>query len=169
MEPAVVLLGFDNVWLIVLPDPAVPPVIPPMILPIVHVNVLGAVALSAMLVVPSLQIVSVVLVFIAGVGFTVTVMVYGSRFTQAPVVEVGVTRYSTVPAVELLGLSSTWLMVLPLPAVPPTMPPVTVPIVHVNVAGVDEVSEIFGLVLLQIAAVPPLVITGIGLTVTVIV
>jgi hypothetical protein len=133
------------------------------------VNVLGAVAVSAMFVVPSLQIVSVVLVFIAGIGFTVTVMVYGTRLTQAPVVDVGVTLYSTVPAVELVGFSSVWLMLFPFPAVAPTIPPVTVPIVQLNVAGVDEVSKIFGLVLLHIAAVPPFVITGIGLTVTVIV
>ena len=75
IEPELVLLGLVKVWLITLPDPAVPPVIPPMMFPIVHVNVLGAVAVSAMFVVPSLHIVSVVLVFIAGVGFTVTVIV----------------------------------------------------------------------------------------------
>jgi hypothetical protein len=144
-------------------------VIPPMMVPVVQVNVLGAVALSAILVVPSLQIVSIVLTFIAGVGLTVTMMEYGKRFTQAPVVEVGVTRYSTVPAVELLGFSKVWLIVFPDPAVPPTMPPVTVPIVHVKVAGVDEVSVMLGLVLLQMAADPPLVITGTGFTVTVIV
>ena len=69
----------------------------------------------------------------------------------------------------MLGFSSVWLMLLPVPAAAPTIPPVTVPIVQLKVAGVDEVSKIFGLVLLQIDAVPPLVITGIGLTVTVIV
>jgi hypothetical protein len=61
------------------------------------------------------------------------------------------------------------LIVLPDPALAPVMPPVIVPIVHANVLGVLEVSEIFGLVALQTATVAAFVTAGVGLTVTVIV
>jgi hypothetical protein len=44
-----------------------------------------------------------------------------------------------------------------------------VPIVHAKVDGVLEVSVRFGLVLLQMASVAPLVTTGVGFTVTVMV
>ena len=69
----------------------------------------------------------------------------------------------------LLGLVSVWLIVLPLPALAPVIPPVIVPIVQVNVLEADEVREIFGLVLLQIARVDGFVTAGVGLTLTVIV
>lgn len=45
-------------------------------------------------------------------------------------VDLGVTMYSTVPAVALLGLVNTWAMVPAAPAVAPVMPPVMAPIVH---------------------------------------
>jgi hypothetical protein len=81
-------------------------VIPPVILPIVHAKVLGAVAVNGIFVDASLQIVAVAgTPVIAGVGFTVTVIVYGVLAAQPPVVDVGVTRYSTVPAVVLLGFA----------------------------------------------------------------
>jgi hypothetical protein len=73
--PAVALLGLVNVWAIVAPDPAVAPVMLPVIVPIVHVNVLGAVAASAILVAVALHIVAVLAVVTAGVGLTVTVIV----------------------------------------------------------------------------------------------
>jgi hypothetical protein len=60
-------------------------------------------------------------------------------------------------------------MELPLPAVAPVMPPLTVPIVHANVDGVLDVSAIAGLVPLQIDVVAALVTAGVGLTVMVIV
>jgi hypothetical protein len=60
-------------------------------------------------------------------------------------------------------------MVLPLPAVAPVIPPVTVPIVHANVLGAVAVSEMFGPVPLQIAEVAAFVTAGAGFTVTVIV
>jgi len=76
---------------------------PPVIVPIVHVNVLGALAVKLILGPVPLQVVAVLAVVTTGFGFTVTVMVKGvpgHEFT----VEVGVTTYCTVPAVVLLGL-----------------------------------------------------------------
>jgi hypothetical protein len=64
---------------------------------------------------------------------------------------------------------STWLIVLPAPAVAPVIPPVTVPMVHVKLLAAEAVSEIFGLVLLQMDSVAGLVTAGVGFTVTVIV
>ncbi len=61
------------------------------------------------------------------------------------------------------------MMVLPEPALAPVILPVTVPTVQVNVLAVVAVSDILGLVPLQIAAVLAVVTTGTGLTVTVIV
>jgi hypothetical protein len=73
--PAVVLLGFKSVWLIVEADPAVAPVIPPVMVPIVHANVPGALAVSAIFVFVLLQIALVAAFVTAGVGLTVTVIV----------------------------------------------------------------------------------------------
>jgi hypothetical protein len=84
-------------------------------------------------------------------------------------VEVGVTKYWTVPAAELLGFVNTSVIEAPPPAVAPVMPPVMVPTVQVNVAGALEVSVMFGLVALQIETVAGLVTAGLGFTVIVIV
>jgi hypothetical protein len=78
---------------------------PPVIVPIVHVNVLGALAVKLILGPVPLQVVAVLGVVTTGFGFTVTVMVKGVP-AQEPDVEVGVTTYCTVPAVVLLGLVS---------------------------------------------------------------
>ena len=88
----------------------------------------------------------------AGEGLTDTVMIYGTP-GHVPEVEVGATRYCTVPTVELLGLVSTWLIVDPDPALAPVIPPVTVPIVQLNVPGTEEVKLIFGFDPLQMMAV----------------
>jgi hypothetical protein len=58
-----------------LPDPAVAPVIPPVTVPIVQLNVLLAVDVSEMFVVPPLQIVALFAVVTTGLGLTVTVIV----------------------------------------------------------------------------------------------
>lgn len=87
---------------------------------------------------------------------------------QAPVPEVGVTIYCTVPAVLLPGLVSTWLIVLPEPAEAPVMPPVITPTVHVNVLGAVAVSATLGEVPLQVEAVLEVDTAGVGFTVTVI-
>jgi hypothetical protein len=71
--------------------------------PIVEVNVLATLAVKAILGPVPLQVVAVDAVVTVGDGFTVTVIVYGAP-VQLPVVDVGVTTYSTVPAVVLLGL-----------------------------------------------------------------
>jgi hypothetical protein len=91
--------------LIVAPEPALAPVIPPVIVPIVQVNVLGALAVKLMFGPVPLQVVFVLAVVTTGAGFTVTVMVKGAP-AHEPVVDVGVTMYCTVPAVVLLGLVS---------------------------------------------------------------
>jgi hypothetical protein len=167
-EPAVELPGFVSVWLIVLPAPAVAPVMPHVIVPIVQEKLDGALEVR-LIFVPVLLHIDFVAGFVtAGVGLTVTVMVYGAP-TQLPVTDVGVTIYSTLPAVALPGLFNVWLMVDPEPAVAPVMLPEIVPIVQVNVLGTLAASEMFGLVALQIAAVEGFVTTGVGFTVTVMV
>lgn len=57
------------------PAPAVAPVIPPVMVPMVQLNVLAVVDVSAMFVAVLLQIAAVFGVVTAGVGFTVTVIV----------------------------------------------------------------------------------------------
>jgi hypothetical protein len=166
--PAVALLGLFKVCAIVAPLPPLAPVMPPVIVPIVHVNVLAEVAVNAILVADPLQIDAVFAVVTAGVGLTVTVIVYGAPGHAVLAVDVGVTIYCTVPAVALLGLVRVWAIVAPLPALAPVIPPVIVPTVHVNVLAEVAVNAIFVAVALQIAAVLAVVTTGVGLTVTVI-
>ena len=60
------------------------------------------------------------------------------------------------------------MIVEPLPALAPVIPPVIVPTVQVNVLAALAVKLMFGLVLLQIAAVLAVVTAGVGFTVTVI-
>jgi hypothetical protein len=91
-EPCVELLGLVNTWLMVFPAPAVAPVIPPEIVPIVHVKLLGALAVRAMFGLVELQITDDAGLVTAGVGFTVTVIVYGAP-AQLPETEVGVIMY----------------------------------------------------------------------------
>jgi hypothetical protein len=166
--PAVALLGFVSVWLIELPDPAVAPVIPPVTVPTVQANVLGALAVNAIEGLPPLQTDVVAALVTAGVGFTVIVIVDGDP-GQLPVVDVGVTIYCTVPAVELLPLVSVWFNVVPDPALAPVILPVIVPIVQEKLLAALAVNAMFGLVLLHIEADAAFVNAGVGLTVTVIV
>jgi hypothetical protein len=72
--PEIELLGSVSVWLMVEPLPDEAPVIPWVIVPIVHVNELGVLAVRLMLGPVPLQVLAVVAVVTAGVGFTVTVM-----------------------------------------------------------------------------------------------
>lgn len=134
--------------MITLPLPALAPVIPPTMAPTVHVNVLGVLADSIIFGLPPLQIAAGGAFVTAGVGCTVTVITYGALAGQAPPVDVGVTRYSTVPAVTLLGLFNSWEIVFPDPGVAPVIPPLTVPMVHVKLLGAVAFSGIF--------VVPPL-------------
>ncbi len=61
------------------------------------------------------------------------------------------------------------MIVPPEPALAPVIPPVIVPIVHVNVLGTLDVNVMFIEAPLQIVAVDELVTVGPGFTVTVIV
>ena len=70
--------------------------------------------------------------------------------------------YCTEPAVALPGLVSTWLMLLPVPALAPVIPPEIAPMVHENVLGAVAASAMFGLVALQIATAAGLVTAGVG-------
>jgi hypothetical protein len=70
----------------------------------------------------------------------------------------------------LLGFIRVWLMVPPLPALAPVMPPVIVPSVHAKLPGTLDVSVMLVLVLLQLDTVAALAAAeGVGFTVTVIV
>ena len=163
-------LGLLRSVLIVVPQAAaqgVAPVIPPVITPTIQVNVLGPVLdTKPILMVPPLQIVAVFGVdTILGSGFTVTVILNGAP-TQPPGLDVGVMIYCTVPAVTLLGFIKFCVMAEPPDADAPVMPPVTVPIVQVNVLGTVAVNTIFKATLLQVDAVAALVPTGTGFTVT---
>ena len=89
--------------MIVPPDPALAPVILPVIVPMVHAKLLGTLEVNVIFGPVPLQVLAVAALVTAGVGLTVTTMLYGVP-THDPVVEVGVTRYSTVPVAELLGL-----------------------------------------------------------------
>lgn len=60
--------------MMVLPDPALAPVMPPVMVPTVQVKVLGTLAVSGMFTFAPLQIVADVGVVTTGTGCTVTVM-----------------------------------------------------------------------------------------------
>lgn len=87
------------------PELAVAPLIRPMLVPIVQLKLLAALAVSAIFGLVPLQTVALVALVRAGAGFTVTVIVEAAP-TQEPEVDVGVTKYCTEPAAELLGLLS---------------------------------------------------------------
>jgi len=74
-----------------------------VIVPIAHVNELEILEVKVILGPVPLHVTAVAEFVTVGAGLTVTVMVYAEP-THEPVAEVGVTRYSTVPAVVLLGL-----------------------------------------------------------------
>lgn len=73
--PADELLGLVSTLLMVLPDPALAPVMLPVMVPTVHVNVLGVEAVSATLAEDPLQEEAVAGEVTAGLGNTVTVMI----------------------------------------------------------------------------------------------
>ena len=79
---------------------------PPVIVPIIQAKLLGALDVKAILGPVPLQVLAVAGLVTIGVGLTVTVIVK-SVPVHEPVVEVGVTRYSTVPADALLGFVKT--------------------------------------------------------------
>jgi len=87
----------------IVPVPALAPETPE-VAPTVQLKLLPATdEVNAILGELPVQTAVVLAVVTTGVGFTVTVMVYGAPVHEPPVA-VGVTRYCTVPAVELPGL-----------------------------------------------------------------
>lgn len=78
---------------------------PPVIAPIVQAKLLGNEDVNAIFGPKPLQVLADVEFVTIGLGFTAMVIVYGAP-EQDPDEEVGVTMYSTVPAVVLLGLVS---------------------------------------------------------------
>jgi hypothetical protein len=167
IDPAVALLGFVSISLIVAPPPANAPTIPPVFVPSVHVKLAGVLEVNAIFVFVPLQILFTAEFVTTGRGLTVTTTLVAVP-THPSGFEVGVTRYSTVPAVVLLKLVSTWLIVAPDPAVAPDTLPVTEPTVHVKVLATLAVKARLVLSPLQIL-IGVLVTAGFGLTVTVIV
>jgi hypothetical protein len=108
------------------------------------------------------------MVFTVGRKLTVTVILVGEP-AQEPTVDVGVTTYTMLPALELLGLVKVWLIVEPELALAPSIPPVLVPKVHAKVLATLAVRLILGLLPEQILAVLAVVTFGTGFTVTLIV
>lgn len=90
MLPDVELLGLSKTWLMAGPKAEEAPVMLPVLVPKVHAKLLGAVAAKLMLGLVLLQVLSVVELVTAGVGFTVTVILVAEP-VQEPVLEVGVT------------------------------------------------------------------------------
>lgn len=89
--------------MIVEPEPGFAPLIPPVMVPIVQLKLLGIEATRLIFGLVPLQMVEVLGIVTIGVGLTVTVI---GKIAHEPVAEVGVTRYSTVPATVELGLVS---------------------------------------------------------------
>src|SRR6266542_421188 len=133
--------------------------------PLVRLHVLAALAVKLILVEAPLQMDFVAAVVTAGLGFTVTVIVKALP-AHEPAVEVGVTRYCTVPAVELLGLVNVWLIVAPESPLAPVIPPVMVPMVQLNVLATLAVKLILVEAPLQMDFVAAVVTAGLVFTVT---
>jgi hypothetical protein len=86
----------------VAPDPGLAPRIPPVTDPTVHVKLDEVEAANEILVADPLHISAAEEVITTGAGLTVTTITYGLP-AHNPAVEVGVTRYSTVPDDKLSG------------------------------------------------------------------
>lgn len=135
--------------------------------PTVHENELGTLAVRVILGLVPLQVETAGALETTGKGLTVTVMVNVVP-VQPPVMDTGVMRYWTVPAVELPGFVRTWWIADPDPAEAPEIPPVIVPIVQVKLLEALAVRVIFGSAPLHTDTVAGDVTTGTGLTVTMI-
>jgi len=124
--PAVVP-GLVSVWEIEEPLDALAPVIPPVIVPIVQLKVVPDTLLfNTIFVVSPLHMVVGPVVVTFGAGLTVTNMFFG--MPGQPFAE-GVTIYITVPAV-VPGFVSVCIIVEPLDAIAPLIPPVIGPTVQ---------------------------------------
>lgn len=159
--------GFVSTWLMFEPVPALAPAIPPVFVPILQLNEVAEEAVNVIFVLAPLQIDIAGVFVINGEGFTVTV-IGKTAPTQELALEVGVTKYSTVPAEAEPGLASVWLIVVPEPALAPVIPPFMFPVVQVKALGVEALKLIFAPDPLHIFATAELVMTGEGFTVTLI-
>ena len=83
------------------PELAEAPVILPVMLPKVQAKLLAILEVRAILGLVPLQLLAVAVLVMAGDGLTETVIAKTGP-TQLPVIEVGVTRYCTLPAEVLL-------------------------------------------------------------------
>lgn len=120
---------------------------------------------KGILTVPPLQTVAELALVMAGVGLTVTVTVCALP-AQSPPLEVGVTVYITLCALAVLFVIAS--LKVPLVCVV-VLSPVVLRLsaaIQVNVDGTLLVKGILTVLPLQIVAVFALVITGVGLTVT---
>jgi hypothetical protein len=133
----------------------------PVMVPIVQLNEDGVVDVNVRFVFEPEQILKVGALVTTGPGFTVTVRTKVSP-KQPLADDLGVIKYSTVPAVALPGLVKIWFMVLPEPAEAPVIPPVMVPIVHWNALGIVAIRFKLVDVPLQIDLVDALVTCGSG-------
>ena len=79
-----------NIWFSESPLLALAPAIEPVLVPNIQANVLEMLAVKVKFGLVPLQILAVLELVIAGLGFTITVIAVGLP-TQEPVVEVGVT------------------------------------------------------------------------------
>jgi hypothetical protein len=146
------------------PEPADAPVMVPVMVPIVQLYKEGVLDVKTRLVFAPEQILNKPLFIITGMGFTVTTIENGIP-EHEPEVDTGVTMYSTVPGVAFPGLVNTWLILFPLPAEAPVIPPVLAPVIHEYEEGIFEVRLIPVEVPLQICIIAWQVITGLGFTV----
>jgi hypothetical protein len=153
-----------RVWAIVVPFDAVAPAIAPVTGPIVQLKVAPETLLvKAIFVVAPLHIVVGLAVVTFGVGLTVITMLTGAPGQEFAV---GVTIYVTEPAV-VPELVRAWAIVAPEEEVAPVIPPVTAPIVQLNVVPVTLLlNAIFVVAPLQMVVGPVDVKFGAGLTVT---
>jgi hypothetical protein len=132
-----------------------------VIVPIVQLKVDGTLEVRVIFGPAPLQVLAVLPFVTAGLGSTLTKMEYCAP-AQPPVEEVGVTRYSTLPAVVFEGFVNTWLIVDPLATEAPVIPPVIVPIVQPNVLAALAVRGMFGPMPLQVVAVGEFVMAGVA-------
>jgi hypothetical protein len=129
--------------LIVTPAPAFAPAIVPKFVPNVQIKLLGTDEVNAKFGLVPLQTDAVAKFVTAGFGLTVT-MIENVAQEFPPTLSVGLTRYSTVPAAELLEFVNIWLMFGPEPELAPVIPPVITPTTQVYKLGVDASKVIFG-------------------------
>ena len=85
------------------PVPADAPVMAPVLVPRVQAKELEAEAVRLILGLVPLHVLAVLAVVLPGIGLTVTVILVAEP-RQEPTVEVGVTLYTILPALALLGL-----------------------------------------------------------------